>query len=131
MIYHISNPTKRTNLPVKVEVCQGKFNSLPDLLLLHVHTTNISVCHIGLLIFAQHRNRRVGLGRKDVNESVGVTVESDRGGWLELFAVERGQNADNIIRAGRGLYDTGATNLVSNHFIRHRSCVHTSGQSLP
>jgi len=38
-------------------------------------------------------------------------VESDRGGWLELFAVEGGQNADDIIRAGRGLYDTGATIL--------------------
>lgn len=78
-------------------MCQGKFNSLPDLLLLHIHTTDISVCHVGLLIFAQHRNRRVGLGRQDVNESVGVTVESDRGGRLELFAIEGGQDTDDII----------------------------------
>lgn len=68
---------KRTNLPVEVEVCQGQLDCLSDLLFLHVHSSDISVCHIRLLILAQHRNRRVGLRRQDIHESVGVAVQRD------------------------------------------------------
>lgn len=95
-------------------MCQGQFNGLPNLLLLHVHSTNISVCYVRLLILAQHRNGRVGLGRKDIDESIRMAMQSDRGGGLQLFTIERGQDTDDIIRAGRRLNNSGAVVPVSN-----------------
>jgi hypothetical protein len=37
-----------------------------------------------------------------------MAVESDRGGGLELLAIERREDADDIVRPGAGLDDAGA-----------------------
>lgn len=86
-------------------MCQGQLHGLTDLLLLHVQTTDIGVCHVGLLVGAQHGNRGIGLGRENVDEGIGVSVEGDRGGSLELFAVEGGEDSDDIVGAGARLDD--------------------------
>lgn len=44
---------------------------------------------------------RVSLRGKDVNEGVRVTVEGDGRGGFEEFAVEGGQNPDDIVGACR------------------------------
>src|SRR5690606_5339014 len=50
-----------TDLLIQVEMCEWQFNSFPDLLLLHVQTTNIGIGNVRLLILSEHGNRRIGL----------------------------------------------------------------------
>lgn len=57
-----------TDLLVEVEMCERKLNSFPNLLLLHIQTTDIRICDIWLLIRAQHSNRGVSLGREDIDK---------------------------------------------------------------
>jgi hypothetical protein len=87
---------------------QGQLDSLADLLLLHVQAADVGIRDVGLLVGAQHGNGGVGLGRENVNEGIGVSVEGDRGGGLELLAIEGRENPDDVIRASAGLNDTGA-----------------------
>jgi hypothetical protein len=42
-----------------------------------------------------------------------VTVEGDGRGRLEKFTIEGGEDADDIIGAGRGLYDASAVDGMS------------------
>jgi len=67
-------------LLVEIELGQGKFNGLPDLLLLHVQTANVRISHIWLLVGAQHGNGGISFRGKDVDEGVGVAVKGDGGG---------------------------------------------------
>lgn len=97
----ISVAVSPTDLLVKIEVRQGQLDCFSNLLLLHVQPTNICVRNIGLLMCAKHGNRRVGFWGENVNEGVGVTVESDRGRGLQLLAVECGENTDDVVRACR------------------------------
>ena len=55
---------------------QWQLNRLSDLLLLRVHTTNILIGDIGTLLLAKHCDRRVRFWRKNVDESIGVSVKS-------------------------------------------------------
>lgn len=41
-----------------------------------------------------------------------MAVEGNGGGWFELFAIESRKYSDNIVRACRGLNDTGAGELL-------------------
>lgn len=94
-------------------MCQRQLDSLSNLLLLHIETTNVGVGNIWLLILTQHSNRRVCFRGKDVDERVGVSVEGDRGGWLQLLTVECGKDADDVIGTGRALNDTSTAIPVS------------------
>jgi hypothetical protein len=94
-------------------VCQRQLDGLSNLLLLHVQTTNVGVSDIWLLILTQHSNRGVCFGRKDVDERVGVSVEGDRGGRLQLLTVECGKDADDVVGAGRALNDTSTAIAIS------------------
>lgn len=58
---------------------QGQLDGLPDFLLLHIETTNISVCNIWLFVGTEHGDRGVSLGRQDIDEGVGVAMEGNRG----------------------------------------------------
>ena len=49
---------------------EGQLDSFPNFLLLHVQSTNIGICHVGLLILPEHGDGRVSLGRKDVYEGI-------------------------------------------------------------
>jgi hypothetical protein len=82
-------------------VCERQLNSLADLLLLGVHATDVRVRHIRLLVRADDGDRRVRFGREDVDEGVGVPVERDGGRGLEELAVERAEDADDVVRARR------------------------------
>ena len=73
------NRTWPTDLFVEIELRQGKFNSFPDLLLLHVQPPHICVRDIGLFMSTKHGYRRVGLWRKNIDERVGMTMQSHRG----------------------------------------------------
>jgi hypothetical protein len=44
-----------------------------------------------------------------------VAVESDGGGRLEEFAVDGGEDADDIVGAGGGLYDASAVEGMLIH----------------
>lgn len=92
---------------------QRQLDSLPNFLLLHVQTTNIGVCDIRLLAFAQHGNRGVSFRGENIDQGVGVTVEGDRRGWLQLLAVECRKDANDIIGASRALHDASAESYVS------------------
>ena len=56
---------------------EGQLDSFTDFLLLHVETTDIGVRDVRFLIGAEHSNRGVGLRGQDIDESIGVAVESD------------------------------------------------------
>ena len=49
---------------------------------------------------AKHGDGGVGFWWKDIDKCVGVAVESDGGGWLELLAIEGGKDANDIVGAG-------------------------------
>lgn len=93
---------------------QRQLDSLSNLLLLHIQTTHVGVSDIWLLILTQHSNRGVCFRREDVDERVGVPVEGDRGGGLQLLTVECGKDADDVIGAGRALNDT-STVILHQH----------------
>lgn len=78
---------------------KGKLDGLANLLLLLVEATDVRVLDVGALVSAKHRDRRVSLGGKNVDERVGVTVEGNRGRGLQELAVEGGQDAHNIVGA--------------------------------
>lgn len=89
-----------TDLLVEVEVRQGELDSLPNLLLLHVQATNIGICNVGLLVGAEHGNRGIGLRREDVDQGIGVAVQGDRRGRLELLTVEGREDTDDVVGTG-------------------------------
>lgn len=98
------------DLLVEVEMGERELDGLADFLLLHVETTNVGVGHVGLFVGAEHGDGGVSFGGEDVDEGIGVAVEGDRGGGLELLAVEGGQDADDVVAAGGGLNDASAGN---------------------
>lgn len=54
-----------------------QLHGLPDFLFLTVQTTNVRVLDVGFLVGAEHRNGRIGLWRKDIDECIRVTVQRD------------------------------------------------------
>lgn len=93
------------NLLVQLKVGQRQLNGLPDLLLLHVHPSDIAVLNVRLLIGLKHANGRVGLWREDIDEGVAVLVEGDARRGLQELAVDGREDTDVIVRASRGAYD--------------------------
>jgi hypothetical protein len=82
-------------------MCQWQLDSLPNLLLLHIQSTDVGVRDIWLFVLAEHGNGRVCLWRQNIDKGIGMTVQGDGGGWLELLAVKCGKDANDIIRASR------------------------------
>lgn len=108
---------------VQVEMGERQLDSFADLLLLHVETTNIGVRHVGLLVGTQHSDGGIGLRREDIDEGVGMAVEGDRGRRLELLAVERREDADNVVGSGAGLDNAGAGGQAVRRCGVERGCV--------
>ena len=72
-----------SNLPVQVEMGKGKLNSFSNLLLLHVASSNISICDIRLLPRLHHLDGGVRLRGQSVNHAVTVSVQSHARAGLE------------------------------------------------
>lgn len=72
---------------------------------MHVKAADVGVGYVGFLVLAKHGDAGVSLWGEDVDEGVGVAVEGNGGGGLEKFAVQRGKDADDIVRAGGALDD--------------------------
>mmetsp|Transcript_19580 Transcript_19580/g.51517 ORF Transcript_19580/g.51517 Transcript_19580/m.51517 type:complete len:217 (-) Transcript_19580:35-685(-) len=89
------------NLLVEVVVRQRQLDGLADLLLLYVHTADIVVADVRLLVRAEHRDRRVRLRRQHVHDGVRVAVQRDRRAGLEQLAVDGAEDAHVVVGAGR------------------------------
>lgn len=57
---------------------------------------------VRLLGLAEKRNTGVGLGRQNVDEGVGVAVQGDGGGGLEMLSINSTENPDVVIGSRGG-----------------------------
>ena len=62
--------------------------------------------NIRLFGLAEKRDARVGLRRQDINESIGMAVESNRSGGLQKLPINRAENPDIVIRTSSGSHNT-------------------------
>lgn len=85
------------NLLIQIKLSKRKLDRFADFLLLRVHATNVLICHIWFFIGTKHRDGRVRLWRQDIHKGIGVAVKCDRRRGFEEFAVEGGEDADNVV----------------------------------
>ncbi|KAL6345886.1 hypothetical protein AAG906_020468 [Vitis piasezkii] len=62
--------------------------------------------NIRLFRLAEKRDARVGIQRQDINESIGMAVESNRIGGLQKLLINHAENPDIVIRTCSGSHYT-------------------------
>lgn len=123
-------------MTVEVELSEGKLDGFSDLLLLDVHSSDISVgavmalsseegrrvsstrlgpsaareensnSHVRPLIRTQHADARIRLRRQHIDERIRMAMQSDRATGLQQLPINRTEDPHDVIRSSRTPYDS-------------------------
>lgn len=95
-----------TDLGVELWMSQRKFDSLFDLLLLDIHTTDVCISDIWLLSHLHHLDGSVCISWQNVDNGLRRSVKSNSSVWLEILPVQNGEHSHVVLRSLRAADNT-------------------------